>query len=385
MDILVRLGEITLKSNRSRKKFLRLLIRNIKDALISDGIRKYRVINLWSRILINFPDEYGLPSSLKRVFGITSLSSTYVFYFESYGDILDKGEELFRNIVRNHLFAVRVRRIGDHSFSSMDVARDLGSRLYNYSKGVSLKNPEIEVFVEIRGKRCFFYSEVMKAFGGLPISSEGKVVSLISGGFDSAVASWFSLKRGAEIYYMFLNLNGEEYLRKVMKVVEVLADKWSYGYNPILYVIPGNEILSEIYLTREDYWNVILKRILYRLGEKLALEIGADSLVTGESLGQVSSQTLRNLRVSQEAVKIPVNRPLFGLDKEEIIRYAREIGSYEYSSQVREYCALIPEKPVLKASLKTIYEEEEKMNLDVINRSYDRKDVLILRRPSSSI
>ena len=380
MEILARLGEVTLKSSRSRRRFLKILIKNIRDALFSEGIKKYKIMNLWSRIIINLPEQDNIPSSLKRVFGLTSLSPVYIFSFNTYNDILDKGEEFFKSLVADKLFAVRVRRVGSHSFRSIDVAKDLGSRLYNYSKGVNLKNPEVEVFVEIRDEKCFFYTDIIRCYGGLPVGSEGRVVSLLSGGFDSAVASWFSLKRGSEVHYLFLNLDGEDYLDKVLKVVNILANNWSYGYNPEIYVVPGEKIVSEIYVTREDYWNVILKRVLYRLGEKLAGEINADSLATGESLGQVSSQTLRNLRVSQEAVEIPVNRPLFGFDKEEIIRYARDIGTYDFSSMVKEYCSLIAKKPVLKASLKTVFEEERKMDFNVIEEAYNKKKVLILRK-----
>jgi thiamine biosynthesis protein ThiI len=193
------------------------------------------------------------------------------------------------------------------------------------------------------------------------------------------VASWYALKRGAEVYYLFLNLDGEEYLKNVLDVARVLADNWSYGYRPMMYVVPGKDIVIEILTTREDYWNVLLKRILYRLGEMLAKEVRADSLITGESLGQVSSQTLKNLRVSQEAVEIPVNRPLFGMDKEEIIRVAREIGTYDYSAKVWEYCALVPEKPTLNASLKVVLEEEAKMDMGIIQRAYSEKEVIDLR------
>ena len=380
LDIIIRLGEITLKSSRSRRRFLRILIHNIKDALVSEGIKNYKVFNSWSRILVKLSGVDEAPLALKRVFGITSLSPVYIFSFNTYNDILDKGEELFKEVVKDRVFAVRVRRIGTHNFRSIDVARDLGSRLYNYSRGVDLKKPEVEVFVEIRDKKCFFYTDIIRCYGGLPIGSEGKAVSLFSGGFDSAIASWFTLKRGAEVHYLFLNLDGEEYLEKSLKVVKILSDKWSYGYNPMFHVIPGKDIVSEIYVTREDYWNVILKRILYRLGEWLASEINADSLITGESLGQVSSQTIKNLRISQQAINIPINRPLFGFDKEEIMRYAREIGTYKFSSLVKEYCALIPQKPILNASLKTVLEEEKKINFGMVDKAYKNRKIILLRR-----
>ena len=380
MDILVRLGEITLKSSKSRKRFMKILIRNIREAIKSEGIENFSIINMWSRLLIKLPRVDDLPEALIRVFGIVSLSPVYVISFKNLDDILDAGEAFFKEYVRDRVFAVRARRTGSHNFSSMDIAKELGSRLYKYSGGVDLNNPDVEVYVEVRDDKCFFFKEIIRGYGGLPIGTEGKVVSLLSGGFDSAVASWYALKRGAEVYYLLLNLDGDPYLQNVLRVVKVLADRWSYGYEPKMYVVPGKDIVVEILTTREDYWNVILKRILYRLGEMLAKDVDADSIITGESLGQVSSQTLKNLRVSQEVINIPVNRPLFGMDKEEIIRLSRVIGTYEYSAKVWEYCALVPEKPILNASSEVAAREEEKIDFDVIYKAYEDKEVIDLKK-----
>lgn len=379
MKILVRLGELTLKSSRSRKRFMRVLIHNIKDALESSGFSNYNIRNLWSRILIELDGDV-VPHVLKRVFGIISFSPVTHVGITSFEEIVETGYDLFKNKVRGKRFAVRVRRTGDHSFRSIDVARALGERLYNLSSGVDLKNPEVEVHVEIRDKDVFFFDEVIDGYGGLPIGTEGVAISLLSGGFDSAVASWLTMRRGAKVHYLFLNLGGEEYLSGVLRVAGVLANYWSYGYEPVMYVIPGREIVMEIMRCREDYWNIILKRIMYRLAERMAHEYGAETIITGESLGQVASQTMRNLLVSQEAVSIPINRPLFGLDKQDIIDMSREVGTYEYSSRVKEYCALVPRKPVLRASLDVVKGEEDKMNMDVVDDAYRDKDVLNLRR-----
>ena len=379
MKILVRLGELTLKSSRSRKRFIRALIHNIRDALESSGFEDYNIRNLWSRILIEL-DHDRVPLVLRRVFGIISFSPVTHFGLTSFEDIVETGFELFKDKVKGKKFAVRVRRTGDHSFRSIDIARALGEKLYNLSAGVDLKNPDFEVFVEIRDKDVFFFDEVIDGYGGLPIGTEGIAISLLSGGFDSAVASWMTMRRGAKVHYLFLNLGGEEYLSDVLRVASVLANDWSYGYEPIMYVIPGREIVMEIMRCREDYWNIILKRIMYRLAEKMAHEFGAETIITGESLGQVASQTMRNLLVSQEAVTIPINRPLFGLDKQDIIDFSREIGTYEYSSRVKEYCALVPRKPVLRASLAVVRDEEDKMNMEVIEEAYRNKTILNLRK-----
>ncbi len=376
---MVRLGELTLKSDRSRRRFLRALIRNIGDALESEGYSDYNIRNMWSRVLIDV-DTDEVPMVLKRVFGIISFSPVIHSTYVSLDSIVEDGYKIFREMVAGRKFAVRVKRAGSHGFRSMDVARELGKRLLPVSSGVDLDNPDVEVYVEIRDKDVFYFNEVIEGYGGLPIGTEGVAVSLLSGGFDSAVASWMTLRRGAEVHYLFLNLAGEDYLSDVLKVAGVLAKRWSYGYEPVMYAVPGREIVMEIMRTREDYWNVLLKRVMYRLAERMANEIGAETVITGESLGQVASQTMRNLMVSQEAVGIPINRPLFGMDKQDIIDLAREIGTYEYSAKVKEYCALVPRRPVLRASLDVVLREESKMNMEVIDDAYENKKVINLRQ-----
>jgi len=378
MEILVRLGELTLKSNRSRRRFLKRLIHNIEDALVSGGYRDFEIKNMWSRLLIRI-DADVIPSVLQRVFGIVSFSPVSHLRFSSFDEIIEFGYELFRDKVRDRKFAVRVRRVGQHPFRSIDVARSLGDRLYPESDGVDLKSPDVEVYVEIRDGDVFYFDETITGYGGLPIGTEGTAISLLSGGFDSAVASWMTLRRGAKVHYLFLNLDGDEYLSSVLRVAGVLAHKWSYGYRPKMFVVPGSDIVMEIFRCREDYWNILLKRIMYRLAEKMAMEFDADTIITGESLGQVASQTMRNLLVSQEAVSIPINRPLFGMDKQDIINYSREIGTYDFSSRVKEYCALVPRRPVLKASLDIVRREEEKMNMEVVEHAYEKKRIIDLR------
>lgn len=378
--ILVRFGELTLKSDKSRRRFLNRLIRNIENALDSLSA-KYRIENLWSRLIVEVDGDLDKAlNTLKRVFGIHSLAVIKDYYFKDMDDLVRVGVNEYKNIVKNKSFAVRVRRTGKHPFTSMDIARILGEKLRNYAKGVELKMPEVEVRIEIRDNRVFYYKKLVKAYGGLPVGTEGIALALVSGGFDSAVAAWYTLKRGAIVHYVFCNLNGEGYKLDVINVMRVLSDMWSYGYSPKLYIIDFNEVLDEIKKTREDYWNVILRRMMYRAAEYIAKRIGAKTIVTGESLGQVSSQTLTNLYVSQLAIELPINRPLFGMDKEEIINIAREIGTYEYSAKIQEYCAIIPEKPVLYASKKVVRDEEDKIDMKILWNALENMEIINLKK-----
>lgn len=377
--ILVRFGELTLKSDKSRRRFLNRLISNIRDALKTVGV-KFKIENLWSRLIIEVDDLDKAIDVLKRVFGIHSLAIVYEYYFDGFKDIILKGVEIFKDRVSGKTFAVRARRVGIHNFTSLDIARELGAELYKFSRGVDLKNPEVEVRLEVRYDRVFYYDKLVPAYGGLPIGTQGVAVALVSGGFDSVVAAWYTLKRGAEVHYVFCNLDGEGYKRDVIEVIKIIADNWSFGYMPKLYVFDFTTVVDEIRKTRMDYWNVILKRMMYRVAEYIAEKLGAETIITGESLGQVSSQTLTNLLVSQDIVTIPINRPLFGFDKEEIMKIAREIGTYDYSAKIQEYCAVVPEKPILRASKKIVESEEAKIDFTLIDDSLKKFEVINLRK-----
>lgn len=378
--ILVRLGEITIKSSRVRRRFENLLVRNIKHALSSKGISRHNIVKGGGRIFVYTDDIRNSLEVLRRVFGITSLSHAYESKFNSLSDILELGERIFRDKVKGRKFAVRARRVGSHEFTSLDIERELGSRLLPYSNGVNLSKPEVTVYVEVRDERVYFYDNVIKAYGGLPIGSEGKVVALISGGFDSAVAAWYMLRRGAEVHYVLCNLGGPAHERGVISVAKVLAERWSYGYEPKMYIFDFRNLLREIRDKCDiSLLNVILKRYMYRAAERIAKEVGAEAIVTGESLGQVSSQTLRNLYVSSLAVRIPILRPLIGFDKDDIISMSREIGTYEASLRVKEYCGAFAEHPRTHSSIEEVVEEENKIDVKMFERALSSLKVLSLR------
>lgn len=356
--ILVRLGEVTLKG-RTRGRFERVLLRNIREALRAEGISAY-VVREYGRIYVYAGREALEP--LRRVFGIWSLSPALEVRYETLEALLDAAKSFFKTAVAGKRFAVRARRVGAEGFTSIDLERLLGARLLPYSSGVDLSNPEVTAHVEVRGNRAYLYTEVIPAHGGLPVGTEGKVLALVSGGFDSAVAAWYMLKRGAEVHYLFCNLAGDLTKRYVMRVVKILADRWSYGYRPRLYVVDFRPLLSELRRAVDTrVLGVVLKRYMYRVAEKVAREIGAYAIVTGESLGQVSSQTLKNLYAIDPAAAMPVFRPLIGFDKEEIIRVAREIGVYEEASRVKEVCGVFSYHPRTACTLEEALVNESRV------------------------
>jgi tRNA uracil 4-sulfurtransferase len=371
-------GEIFVKSRRTRSVFLRRLRSNIADALATADPPATLELG-WDRLYVRTPGD-ALPAELGRVFGISSFSSIERVTPAELDRILDEGEAVFLPRVRGRTFAVRARRAGTHPFSSHDIQVKLGARLLEASAGVDLDHPQVEAFVEVRDDRAFLFAAREPGAGGLPLGAEGRAVTLLSGGFDSAVAAWLMLKRGVAQDYVFCNLGGDAYERAVVQVGKVLADDWSHGTRPRLHVIDFAEPLRELReKSRERFWQVVLKRLMYRAASIVGREMGADAIVTGEAVGQVSSQTLPNLRAIEPAADLPVFRPLIGFDKDEIIDRARHIGTAGLSEQVKEYCAIAPGRPVTAASVQAVEREEAGIDLAVLERAVAERRVLDLR------
>jgi thiamine biosynthesis protein ThiI len=188
------------------------------------------------------------------------------------------------------------------------------------------------------------------------------------------------LKRGIALDYVFCNLGGDAYERAVVQVAKVLADDWSYGTQPRLHVIDFAEPVRAMRAhVRSNYWQVVLKRLMYRAASRIGEEGGAEAIVTGEAGGQVSSQTLSNLRAIGPAADFPLFRPLLGFDKEEIIERARRIGTASLSEQVREYCSIAPGHPVTAASVERVAEQEALVPAGALETALAARKVLDLR------
>jgi tRNA uracil 4-sulfurtransferase len=377
--VLVRLGaELTIKSRRTRSQFLRRLQRNLEDALSSAGIG-HAVEATWARFFVRAATPAALPV-IARVFGVSSISPVDRVVVADLDAIIEAGREAFADRVRGRRFAVRARRSGEHAFNSRDIDVGLGAALLPFAAGVDLGAPEVTVHVEVRDAEAFLFTERIAGTGGLPLGVEGNAVALLSGGYDSAVSSWLMLKRGVELDYVFCNLGGEAYERAVVQVGKLLADDWSYGTQPRLHVVDFAEVLDALRdSTKPSYWQLVLKRLMYRAASIIGAERAAQAIITGEAIGQVSSQTLTNLRALDPAASLPLFRPLLGFDKEQIIALARTIGTAALSEQVKEYCAIAPGKPVTAASVLSVDREESRIDMAVLQRAVANRRVLDLR------
>jgi thiamine biosynthesis protein ThiI len=232
----------------------------------------------------------------------------------------------------------------------------------------------------VQSDKAYLFSQRSLGAGGLPAGVEGRAVALISGGFDSAVASWQMLRRGVELDYILCNLGGPAFERSVLGIVKVLADLWSYGLRPQLHVVDFEPLV--IALRRDvnrKYVQVLLKRLMYRVADRIAAQIDAQAIVTGEAIGQVSSQTLINLRAIDEVASLPVLRPLVGSDKEPIIDQSKSVGTYALSALVKEYCALVPDKPVTAARPEAVRDEESHLDLSALDDLIAARKVVDVR------
>ncbi len=355
---LVRYAEIFLKSDPVRRQWENVLLENILK--IAPGARgRTERGRIWLEGDVD-------PDRLKKVFGIVSFSRVEIC-------ALANLEQEIVPFARSHglapgkSFAVRVKRVGKHSFSSQDKARDLGSVLWDVSSGlrVDLDNPDIEIFVEIREGTCYLYDRVVRGAGGLPLGVEGTLVSLISGGIDSPVATFLMMKRGCRIIPVYVAI--DEYvdssgLERAQAAIDVLRQ---YQPDLALRVIHDDYLVRAKALLRKKHLDkltcIFCKRRMYRIAGAVAGETGAKGFVTGESLGQVASQTLDNLLVLDDATELPVYRPLIGFDKEETIHIAREIGTFSASPVKATGCRAAPKPAATRADIAFIRQLEEQL------------------------
>ncbi len=362
--VIIRFGEISLKSSNVRSRMINRLCENINAALKNRGIEG-TVYNKWSRVIVtDFDDPEKIVETVSSLPGVVSVSPCKVV--EPDIDSMVEGLlEISTDNFEGNTFGIKARRAGDkntHEFSSRDICEKAGSSLLeNLEEAeVDLEDPDQWFYVECRKEKAFLYLEKYRGPGGLPVGSEGKVVSLISGGHDSPVATYKMMCRGCEVIPLYFSMgeySGIDIDIRAFKTVEQLK-KFAPNFDWDVRVADIGKTVEDLMEDLKNTRMVVLRRFMLIVAEKLAEKEGARGIVTGESLGQKSSQTLGNLDVVSKVVDMPVHRPLISFDKSEIIGIAREIGTFEGSSIESGCVNLAPNRPEVSGDFEKIVDVE---------------------------
>ncbi len=364
--LLVHYHEIALKA-RNRPFFVNRLVHNLKRATADLPVGRIR--KLTGRVVLELGDECSagpVADRIRQVFGVANCSVAYRSALSL--DALQETAERALTGRSFQTFRVTARRAYKaFPLTSQQLNEALGTFvLRRFPTRVDLKNPELTLFIEILPTEAFLYLEKVPGPGGLPVGVAGRVLALISGGIDSPVAAYRMMRRGCLV--SFLHFHGAPFLdrRTQEKVREIVRLLTRFQYTSRLTLVPFGEVQQEVVVNAPAPYRVVLyRRLMARIAEHLAGLEGAKALVTGESLGQVASQTLENLTVIEEAVRLPVLRPLIGMDKEEISAQARDIGTYEISIQPDQDCCtlFVPRHPATRATLEEI--DRAELTLDI--------------------
>ncbi len=373
--VIIHYAEIALKGD-NRRFFENALRRNIEKALKKESI-KFLMKKISGRFVIELDEEANegektyekISEILKNVIGIAYFSYAIKCPCEI-DAIKDAAVSLLSEKNFNTFRVSAVRADKKFPWTSQQINEITGEHIIaNLKKKVSLKNFDVEVVIEITAQDVFLYTEKFSCIGGLPVGVSGKVISLISGGIDSPVSSFYAMKRGCEVVFVHFHsfpYTGIESIEKIKKIVKILN---KFQFRSKIYLVPFADLQSEIFVNTagnfEKFRVVLYRRFMLRIAEKICEKENGQAIITGDAIGQVASQTLENIKTINDVCGIPVLRPLIGFDKEEIINKAKDIGTYEIS--ILPHCDVctrfMPKHPATKTKIEIVKEIEK--NLDV--------------------
>lgn len=372
--ILLKNGELALKG-LNRHTFENQLVKNMKYRLHDLG--KIRFTNSQSTIIVEPVDErVDLDEAFRRllkVFGIAGLSRCAAVE-KDMNEILPAACDYLRDeLIMAKTFKVEAKRSDKKfPFTSPQICMEVGGAILEKYPHltVDVHNPELIVNIEIRDKFAYIHGNQVKGAGGMPVGTAGQAAILISGGIDSPVAGWMMSRRGLQLLGIHFASPPYTSQRAEMKVHSLLKQVSKYSGEIPLYVVPFTHIQEEIKdKCPEDLFTLIMRRFMMRCSEIIAKENGCGALITGESVGQVASQTMQAMNCTQAVVEsLPIFRPLVGMDKDEVIERARKIGTFETSIQPYEDCCTVftPKHPRTRPQLSQIEEAEKALDVDAL-------------------
>lgn len=387
IEFLIKLHpEIAIKSKSVRKRQTLLLERNIKTILLRTD-SNIEVNNNYDHLTIrSFTDDAAIHQQLidrlSCIPGIVHFSEMQSSNFSSLHDIFEQVAEVYAGQLQNKTFCVRVRRAGKHEFSSIEAERYIGGGLNQQveSARVKLNKPDLIVALEVRKDQLIMVRKQHQGMGGFPLPSQSDVLSLISGGYDSAVASYLMIRKGLRTHYLFFNLGGAAHEAGVREMAFHIWQKYSLSHKVKFVSVNFAPVVDQILETIDNgLMGVVLKRMMMRAASEVAENLGIKAVVTGESIGQVSSQTITNLNVIDRVTDMLILRPLIYQDKQEIIDMCRKIGAEDIAKSMPEYCGVISKKPTVNAVLSEVLANEQKFDFTVLEQAVKAAKVLDIR------
>jgi tRNA uracil 4-sulfurtransferase len=387
--LIIHYAEIGLKG-KNRPFFENKLKENIQRAFAENGIKFKSIKRDYGRIIIKLPDKSdfeNISKILKNIFGIANFSYAYKKPLEI--EEIEKSAIEMLKQENFETFRIKTKR-GNKNFplDSIETDKRIGALVVDkLKKKVNLNKPDKTLFIEITQNETFLYLQKNKGLGGLPVGVSSKTLTLISGGIDSPVAAYLMNKRGVKnifIHFHSYPYTNRNSIDKVRKVIDILN---KYQFESKLYLVSFAGIQKEILdKTPEKFRIILYRRFMLRIAEKIAEKEKINTLTTGESIGQVSSQTLENIKAISEAVNIPILRPLISFDKEEIIDISKKIEVYETSIlPCEDACTwFMPENPEIKAKLNEVKKAEENLSVEeLVKKGLGLTEQEIVRKKAS--
>ncbi len=383
--LIVKYGEVMLKGN-NRPQFVKALIRNIKAAL--QGTGDYRIRKGQSMLYIEPNGDFDLDKAVERlreVFGV--LVFHRALEVEKDLDAIQKQAAKYfaEQLNDSRSFKLETRRTDKHfPHRSQEVKNIVGRHIGESFPHleVDVHNPDVTLYINIRKEWAYMYIDKERGPGGLPVGTGGKAVTLLSGGIDSPLAAWLIARRGVAldaVHFHSYPYTSERSKKKVISLAQQLA---RYTGKMTLYIFPFTEIQEAIAdYCPQDQLTIIMRRMMMKAASRIATRTSSQALVTGESIGQVASQTMESLTVTNAAVDLPVFRPLIGMDKEEIIDFTRQIGTYNISIQPYTDCCTIfvPRHPQTKPRLDKIKESENQVDFNsLIDKGMEHIEEIVI-------
>jgi len=376
-------AEIGTKSASIRWKFIHILADNIKSALksLSGDSGHFELDITWDFILLE--TNIITDNLLDKVPGIQNFSLMEEFDFGEYSQMIDTAAGFFADKVKGKQFAVRCKKTKSTGLRSMEVEKDVGAKLVEHGK-VNLTDPEVTCFVEVREDKVYLYDNKSKGCKGLPLRASGKALVLYSGGIDSPVAVWRSFRIGIDLDFLYYDLGGKEQMEMAIRSARYLKENFGHGSKGRFFLIDFKPVIAEILKAPQSFHNLLLKYCFYKTAERLASDLGTSTIVTGEAIGQVSTQTMQNLEALNKVTDLMIIRPLVSFSKNEVVDIATDIGTYDLAYKGKEYCALATKNVVTAASYEKLDRIAGELDLTVLDEVFSQKTEIDLGKKSEA-